>query len=144
VALFSKEGVEVPMDATTLTWRADESNLKLEDSNILQMSKGRPRFEAESFLGRIRSSTMHNNLKYQGYFECSDQFSSKMRLVVSAANIHPALYSSPFFSKRPRVMLISSPEEILLLNNFLTFTVVILVIFVLVFIFLMTKAKVFS
>ena len=86
---------------------------------------------------------MHNNLKYHGYFECSDAFSAKMKLVVSAANIHPALYHSQFFPKGLQLMLISSPEEIILLNNFLTFTIVMLVIFVLAFVFLLTRAKVF-
>lgn len=92
-------------------------------------------------MSRIRSSSIYNNLKFRGYYRCSDLASSNMTLRIDGSPLHDVFFDSVFYSKNFRVMVISSPEAISAINNFLVFCIVVLCLVVVGFIFMITKGK---
>lgn len=139
--LSDKEGSTIPITDTDLTWNADQSSLKMEQSNLVEYSKRKCFVLLEQYLSLIRSSSIYNNLKYRGYYTCSSQFSNKMKLRVDGSPLHDVFFSSIFYSKNFRVMIISQPDTISAINNFLAFAIAILCVVVVGFVFMLYKGK---
>jgi hypothetical protein len=64
-----------------------------------------------------------------------------MKLRIDGRPLHDVYFDSVFYSKNYRVMIISSPDAISAINNFLVFSIVILCLVVIGFIFMITKGK---
>ena len=64
-----------------------------------------------------------------------------MKLRVNGEYLHEVFFESVFYSKNFRLMLISEPEAIASINNFLVFCIVILCVVVVGFLFMLTKGK---
>lgn len=64
-----------------------------------------------------------------------------MRLRVDGAPLHDVFFDSVFYSKNFKVMIISQPDSISAINNFLAFAIAILCIVVVGFVFMLYKGK---
>jgi hypothetical protein len=64
-----------------------------------------------------------------------------MKLTVDGTPLHDVFYESIFYSKNFRVMIISAPDAISAINNFLAFAIAILCIVVVGFVFMLYKGK---
>lgn len=139
--LTDNSGNTMPITDTDLTWNSESSNLDMNKSNLVQYTKGSIFLTSEQFLSRIRSSSIYNNLKFRGYYQCSSQYNGNMTLTVDGRPLHDVFYESIFYSKNFKIMIISEPDAISAINNFLAFAIAVLCIVVVGFVFMLYKGK---